>query len=71
MKAIISHNLQNRQYGLPETVETVDITVCLVVLKHLSDLAKLVNDNPSNFDNTSQLFAYLIRQVEAAIDYHA
>lgn len=70
MKAVISRNPQARVYGMPDEVDAIDITNCLIVLNHLRYLAKFVNDDPSSFSVVSQEFAYLIREIERALNIY-
>ncbi len=69
MKAVISRQPYNRYIGLPDEIETIDITNCLVVINHLSQMAKLVNQSPNaEYGMVAQQMAYLISQIEMALE---
>ena len=67
MKATISKNPLAKYYGEAEEVETVEIGHCMVAIQRLAEKAKLVNENPTQFDQMAQHMAYIIRMIEVAV----
>lgn len=66
-KATISISPLSPYIDAPEVIETIEIGHVLVAIQQLAKLAELVNENPGQYDEISQMMASIIRTIAVAV----
>ncbi len=67
VQAIISKNPMAKFYGLPDKIETYDITCVTDNLKDLYKLAQIVDSKAEEFCEAAQIMSVLILQINKTV----